>query len=553
MEMHKHQLLVIASDALVQQISKALSAFFELKMIRANSDTDAIELMVTTQFAMILMEDDLPCITPVKIAARLSNHGSSEVTPLVFITASPRPLDLFESFPSLLLDFLSKPLDPGLLKAKIKIFLELYKNKKAVAQSINELDRVYDKIMDLQKTSLKEQDLRKDMANFSSAITRQMQPPIKNIQAGIYQLQKNRDLSPQLGQGVNHIRNATRQIAEITKRISALVSLSPERITRLTDDTGAQRPCYILYVTGEKEGVDIFQHYLKGGLSCVLRQARTIAQAKKIMAAQDQDLLFIDHLLSDGTGFDLLSDLNRRKSIIPIIFTLNKSHVKIGAKAIVKGAHSFFIKENISTQNILSIIWETLEKSRLEKEIQDARERIVLISRRDHLTRLYNRQCFDQTLNREMDKAMRYQLPLSILMVDFDKFKSLNQAHGHETGDQILRISAALIKGMVRNLDMVCRYGGKKFSILLPNTGLAGAKILAQRILDAIDTHGFDITENAVHLTVSIGIASHGEPPSTNQNQDLVKQALTAVDLAVQQGGNIVQYLSTAKNEPLHD
>ena len=555
MEMNKHQLLVIASDTLVHTISKALPAFPGLKMIQANSDTDAIELIVTSQFTAILMEDNLPCITPLKLAARLSTHGNSEMTPLVFITASPRPLDLFKSFPSLLLDFLPKPLDPGLLKAKIKIFLELYKNKNAVSQSINELDRVYDKIINLQRTSLKEQDRRKEMANFSSAIARQMQSPLKNIQAGIYQLQKNQDRPLQLGQGINHIRNATRQIAKVTKRISAHVSLSPNRITSLVDETGKERPCHILYVTGAKEEFDVFRHYLEEGLNCVLHQARTIAQAKQSLSARNLDILFIDHLLSDGTGFDLLSGLNRRKSEIPIIFTLNKSHVKIGAKAIVKGAHNFFIKENISTQNILAILWETLEKSKLAKEIRGARERIVLVSRRDHLTRLYNRQSFDQKLNTEMDKARRYQIPLSILMVDFDKFKSLNQAHGYETGDQILRTSAALIKGMVRKLDIVCRYGGEKFSISLPNTGLAGAKILTERILKAIDSHGFDINKDALHLTVSIGIASHGEPLSLDQDPDLdlVKQALKAVDLAVQQGGNTIQFLSTKENDLSHD
>ena len=204
------------------------------------------------------------------------------------------------------------------------------------------------------------------MANSSFAFAKQMQSPLKNIQAGIYQLQKTQDLPPQLGQGVKHIRNAARQISGITKRMSSLVSLAPKRITQFTDETGVERPCCILYVTGVKEEFDIFRHYLEGALNCVLHHARTIVQAKEIMSAHDLDILFIDHLLSDGTGLDLLSDLTRRKSHVPIIFTLNNAQVKLGAKAVVRGAHSFFIKEKISTQNIAAIIWETLEKSRLE-------------------------------------------------------------------------------------------------------------------------------------------------------------------------------------------
>ena len=471
MKINQDQLLVIASDTSVHTISKGLEAFPGLKIIRANDDADVVELLVTHQFIGIFMENDLPGINALKLAARLSNHGSSEITPLVVITNASTPLDLFAPFPSLLLDFIPNPIDIGLLRAKIKLLLALYTTKKAVAQSIDELEHVHEQIMDLQRISLKGQALQKQTANLSSAVASQIHPPLKNIQAGIYQLQKTKDLPPQTEKNVKHIRNAAQQIAGITQRMAARVKLSPKPLTHLTDDAGAERPCHILYVTGAKDEFDIFRQYLKESLNCILYQTETIALAKQIISDKKLDVIFIDHLLSDGPGLDLLADLHRREFDTPIIFTLNNAHVKIGAKAIVQGAHNFFIKENLSTQNIQAIIWETLESARLSKGIKDARDRIVLVSVRDHLTRLYNRKYFDQTLNTEMDKARRYQFPLSILMVDFDKFKTLNKAHGYETGDQILRSSAALVKGMVRNLDMVCRYGGDEFGILLPNTG----------------------------------------------------------------------------------
>ncbi|MCP4719908.1 MAG: diguanylate cyclase [Desulfobacteraceae bacterium] len=554
MKMNKGQLLVIGSDVSAQAISKAVSDFSGIKMIRADSYTTAIELMVTTSFALVFMEDDIPEINPLKIAERLSNLGNSGATPLVFITNSTTPLELLKSFPSLSMDFLSKPLDPVILKAKIKIFFELYQNKTAVAQSIGELDHAYGKIMELQRSSLKEQELRKETTNFSSAFAGQIQSPLKDIHAGIYQLTKARDLPFHLGQGVSHIRNAVNRIAGITKRLSALANKAPRRLTCLTDDTGEERPCIILYVTGFKDEFDIFQHYIKGALNYNLLQAQTIDQAKEIISARDLDIIFIDHLLSDGTEFDLLSDL-RLRSNIPIIFTMDKSHGDPGAKAVVKKADNFFLKEKISTRNILSIIRETLEKSRLAKEIKEAQERIVLISRRDHLTNLYNRQYFDKGLNAEINKARRYKFPLSILMVDFDKFKTVNQTLGYETGDQILKTSAALIRSMVRNIDVVCRYGGDQFGILLPNTSRQGAKILARRILKEINSHGFDMGDKSFNLTVSIGIASHtdNEYPSQNQDQYPVNQALKALEKAIQQGGNTIQHLPETKSDHTHD
>ncbi|MCP3942438.1 MAG: GGDEF domain-containing response regulator [Desulfobacteraceae bacterium] len=546
MKMNKNQLLVIASDASAHTISKAMTNIFGLEMIRSYSDTEAIELIITTTFVGILLEDDLSNITPLKIAARLSSHENSKVTPLMFITNSLTSMDPLISFPSLLMDFIAKPLEPGILEAKIKIFFELYKNKTAVAQSISELDRIYEKIIDFQRISFKEQDLRKKITNFSSAFTNQMHSPLKEIQAGIYQLQKSLDLSPQSGQAINHIRNATQQITNITKKASSLMRIAPRRLAHLIDDTGAQRPCYILYVNGSKDEFEILRHYIKGALDCVLHQASTIAQAKKIISAQNLDILFINHRLSDGTGFDLLSDLNRLKSDVPIIFTMDSSQNKLGAKAIVQGADNFFIKEKISTRNILAILWETLEKSRLTKEIKGARKRITLISIQDHLTCLYNRQYFDRTLKIEIDRALRYQLPLSILIIDFDKFKSLNQTHGYEIGDQILKTSAVLVQSMARNIDIVCRYESDQFTIVLPNTDQQGAKILAQRILEGIRRYGFETAGKAFYLTVSIGLATCRDAPSPYQ--DLIKEATKALDLAVQQGGNTIRHLPETKN-----
>ena len=238
MKINQDQLLVIASDTSVHTISKGLEAFPGLKIIRANGDAEVVELLVTHQFIGIFMENDLPGISALKLAARLSNHGNSEITPLVFITNTSTPLDLFAPFPSLLLDFIPKPIDPGLLRAKIKLLLALHTTQKTVTQSIDELDHVHEQIMDLQRISLKGQALQKQTANFSSAVAGQIQSPLKNIQAGIYQLQKTKDSPPQTEKNVNHIRNAAQRIAGITQKMAARLNLSPKPLTHLTDDTG---------------------------------------------------------------------------------------------------------------------------------------------------------------------------------------------------------------------------------------------------------------------------------------------------------------------------
>ena len=160
--------------------------------------------------------------------------------------------------------------------------------------------------------------------------------------------------------------------------------------------------------------------------------------------------------------------------------------------------------------------------------MEDARNRITLISKKDYLTKLFNRGCFEQEIESETKKAKRYNTELSILIVDFDKFKIVNQKYGYDTGDIILTTSAALIQSMVRDTDVVCRYGGEEFGIVLPQTDLNGAKILAQRIKKKIADYDFEKDSDIIKLTVSVGIALYDSTKDTNIGI-FIKKALKAV------------------------
>ena len=124
---------------------------------------------------------------------------------------------------------------------------------------------------------------------------------------------------------------------------------------------------------------------------------------------------------------------------------------------------------------------------------------------RDPLTETGNRIAMDQTLQREIDMARRHLNPLSLLMLDIDHFKTINDTHGHAAGDNVLRAVAGAIKSQLRNVDMVFRFGGEEFLILLSNTGREAAAMVGERLRQAAQNQEYWADGTRIELTVSLG------------------------------------------------
>jgi len=129
----------------------------------------------------------------------------------------------------------------------------------------------------------------------------------------------------------------------------------------------------------------------------------------------------------------------------------------------------------------------------------------------DELTGLHNRRFFDRRLQYELDRLVRYQGHLSLILMDIDHFKLINDTHGHPMGDAVLKMLSAMALTMVRRVDLLARIGGEEFALLMPNTDRQGALTVATRILDRIATTDFELEEVTIRLTISMGIASVGD------------------------------------------
>ncbi len=143
----------------------------------------------------------------------------------------------------------------------------------------------------------------------------------------------------------------------------------------------------------------------------------------------------------------------------------------------------------------------------------------------DELTSLYNYRFLQQRLDEEIERARRYAKDLSLLMIDVDEFKRFNDTHGHIAGDRALADLGRVLRTNVREVDVVCRYGGEEFSVVLPETDAAGAYVVAEKIREAIALNEFlDAEHNAgVNLTVSLGLATF--PAHATDKEALLKMA----------------------------
>ena len=141
----------------------------------------------------------------------------------------------------------------------------------------------------------------------------------------------------------------------------------------------------------------------------------------------------------------------------------------------------------------------------------------------DPLTGAMNRRSFDADLARCWYDARRYDRPFSLLLLDIDHFKRVNDTYGHQAGDRVLARLGALVADMKRFSDRFCRYGGEEFALLLPQTSLSNAVILAERIRARVEATRFEHEERAIPVTISIGAAEVAEP--LDSHEDLVKLA----------------------------
>lgn len=165
-------------------------------------------------------------------------------------------------------------------------------------------------------------------------------------------------------------------------------------------------------------------------------------------------------------------------------------------------------------------------------EAEDLKRRYQHLSIVDELTGIHNRRFFFPEAHAALASAVRYRQAFSIMMVDLDHFKQINDLYGHGMGDKVLQVTAALLKGQTREGDIIARFGGEEFILALPNTDLDGARQLADRVLDSLRSLAFNAAGKTVRVTTSIGISALTGSESPDR-PDLLETLLRQADQAL--------------------
>jgi two-component system cell cycle response regulator len=271
------------------------------------------------------------------------------------------------------------------------------------------------------------------------------------------------------------------------------------------------------------------------------------AEALFRIAEGNYELAIVSLGLKDHDGLRLCSQIRslERTRNLPILAIAEADNNARLARGLEIGVNDYLIRP-IDKNEMLARVRTQIKKKRYTERLRDNVAMSIEMAITDALTSLYNRRYMETHLAALVEQAAQRGKPLSVLILDIDFFKAINDGHGHDAGDDVLREFSLRIRKSIRNIDLACRYGGEEFVIVMPETDAAVAGMVAERIRRRIATEPFPIQQGArtLDVTISIGLAALGDTGDTAAA--MLKRADTALYRAKRDGRNRVVQDSAA-------
>jgi len=303
----------------------------------------------------------------------------------------------------------------------------------------------------------------------------------------------------------------------------------------------------ILVVDDDRDSVDLLVEWLSlEGYDAF--SAGSGADALQRIARDRPDLVLLDLLIPPPDGLAVLRAVkkDRAMSAIPLIVMTVKRDVGSKVEALKSGADDFIVKP-FHFDELDAVLRASLKKrylysslERANRQLREANEKLLKLSVTDDRTNLLNDRYLRRRLQEEFKRAVRYGTPLSVMVLDLDHFKQINDKYGHDCGDQVLKEFGRVVIENAREIDIVGRFGGEEFLMILPNTSGIPAAIVAERVRKAAEEHVYKHKEFLVRVTVSAGLASVPANREVRTEVDLLKAADNALYRAKQASRNKV-------------
>lgn len=279
---------------------------------------------------------------------------------------------------------------------------------------------------------------------------------------------------------------------------------------------------HIVLIVEDNESIaELERRHLERDGFIVLTATDSATAIKLINGPQRPAIMILDYRLPDMTGVELLQKIKDMGISIPTVIVTAAGNEQVAVSAMKLGAMDYIVKDQETIKHLPQTCRDVLKRFNLEHEnsrlieqmhmlnmeLIETNRRLDDISKRDELTGIFNRRYMMESLSYEAARSTRYGVLLSFALLDLDHFKRINDTYGHTTGDLVLRQFASIVNGRLRKTDIMGRYGGEEFGLVLTNTSIENALVIVEELRETVERHPFGYEHSPLKLTVSAGVA----------------------------------------------
>ena len=459
-----------------------------------------LEHLAQMEIDLILLDLNLPDSQGLDTFVKA--HAKAQVIPVIVLTGLEDENLAIKSISKGAQDYLVKgQTDSGLLIRAIHYAVERHRLRL-------KLKKANQKILEQQKELIDEERL-KVLLQMAGATAHELNQPLMVLLGNIELLEMSKSDPEKLSDCVTAIEDAGNRISDIVKKIETIRSYETKAYPDGSEIISIDQDLKILSIEDDKMYFSMLKKMLNNLGMTEVSQAMNVKEAKTLLTKNTYALALLVYKLPDGDAFDLLRFMKGQDIQVPVVVLTGQGNEAIASKAIQTGAYDYLSKENINESSLSRSINTTLERFRLNREINMAMTKMAEMSTTDELTGLYNRRYFTEALEREIARAKRYGTSLVMCMMDLDYFKRVNDVYGHTAGDMVLSGIGKILKDCIRQSDLACRYGGEEFAVILPNTDVKKAKAVCERFRKIVAEHLFKHNLSQFNITISMGITSY--------------------------------------------
>ncbi len=493
-------ILVVDDSPVIRKSLEEVLVSAGYSVTTAPDGVQGLEVIREKDFDLLFLDIDMPNLSGLQVCRMLRNDPNFAELPIVMLTARDQKKDQYWGMETGATEYLTKPFDPDDLLDKVEELLESVKKvaviKPKPAKPLPEIELDEEKDVIFKAGELQETQLFK-----MSLINR------------IHQIAIGRDDLPTT---CGYLADLYASVIDFDLAIFLI--------------TDEDRIKLFVFIKNP-----LAREFFKEARKSMINEYKKNSGITNIQWDNvEVEVNDPDHNMLKDDGSTTIRGLK--------MAMLESQGEKYGMYTMARGKQGPFSDDEIEMCNIIT------GQSQIVLDNLRMYERIKRYAIADGLTGLHNHRYFQEQLEKEYSRARRFNLSLSLILLDIDHFKNFNDTYGHQQGDMILKGIALILKRCVRDIDLAARYGGEEFAVILPETPKKNATVVAERIRSSLESFEFKHKDEILHVKASLGVAGHPDDDIANR-LDLIAKADEALYKAKAEGRNKVCLYSTEGSE----